>query len=220
MHRLDRNAVAVPECLVPTDPPRRYNDLRGHEKSDVRSCLLAIQNRRCAYCERRTGAANDDGHIEHFRNQTGHEHLETEWNNLFWSCNDEKTCGKHKDKCDRANSTSVKRAFDPADIIKPCTDDPDHFMMFVSDGTIACRNGLDSNQLRRYSETLRVFQLADSPLLRQSREDAVRPYVGALNTLRKVEPELFGSFIDGELAGLETMPFATAIRHFLESNRP
>jgi uncharacterized protein (TIGR02646 family) len=163
--------------------------------------------------------AHDDGHVEHFRKQAGHEPLETDWNNLFWSCNDEKTCGKHKDKCDRP-APSPKRSFDPADIIEPCADDPEHFMMFVSDGTITPRIGLSADEQRRYGETMRVFQLADSPFLRESRKDAVKPYIGALDALRQAGPELVRHYISSELASLDSAPFATAIRHFFDSNLP
>jgi uncharacterized protein (TIGR02646 family) len=219
MHRLNRNTVTPPTCLIPTTPPRRFSDLRGSEKGEVRGALLALQKGLCAYCERRTGLAHDDGHVEHFRNQAGHERLETDWNNLFWSCNDEKTCGKHKDKCDRP-APSPKRSFIPADIIKPCSDDPEHFMMFVSDGTITPRTGLSADEERRYSETLRVFQLADSPFLRESRKDAVKPYIGALDALREAGAEILRNYITSELATLDSVPFATAIRHFFSSNLP
>lgn len=218
MHRLNRGTVVMPACLTPTVPRRRFASLRGPEKAEVRDALLALQKQCCAYCERRTGAASDDGHIEHFRNQAGHEHLETDWDNLFWSCNDEKTCGKHKDKCDMPHSPGPQRAFQSADIIKPCTDDPEHFMMFVSDGTITPRSGLSATEERRYIETVRVFQLADSPFLRESRKDAVKPYIGALDTLRQAGPELLRNYITSELATLDSAPFATAIRHFLDSN--
>lgn len=219
MHQLNRNAVAIPSCLTPTHPPRRFSSLRGTEKVEVRDALLAVQQRRCAYCERRTGIAPDDGHVEHFRNQAGHVNLETDWSNLFWSCNDEKTCGKHKDKCDRP-APSLKRSFDPADIIKPCAEDPEHFMIFVSDGTITHRAGLNANELNRYNETLRIFQLADSPFLCKSREDSVKPYIGALDALRTAGPELLRDYVIGELAAVDAAPFATAIRHFLKSNTP
>jgi uncharacterized protein (TIGR02646 family) len=219
MHLLNRSTVQTPACLDPTDPPRHFSNLQGPEKSEVRAALLDIQRGCCAYCERRTGLAHDEGHVEHFRNQADHPHLETDWDNLFWSCNDEKTCGKHKDKCDRC-PPSPKRSFNHDDIIKPCTDDPDHFMVFISDGTITSRIGISESDLHRYNETLRVFQLADSPFLCQSREDAVKPFIGALDALRSVGAELFCKYIDGEIARLDSAPYCTAIRHFLESSRP
>lgn len=219
MHRLNRNTVTMPACLTATVPARKFSSLSGAEKAEVRTALLDLQRERCAYCERRTGLACDEGHVEHFRNQADHEHLETDWNNLFWSCNDEKTCGKHKDKCDRP-APSSKRSFDPADIIKPCTDDPEHFMMFVSDGTITHRSGLNEDELRRYGETVRVFHLAESAFLCKSREDSVKPFISALDALREAGSALLQSYITKELATLDSAPFSTAIRHFLESNRP
>jgi uncharacterized protein (TIGR02646 family) len=207
----------MPACLTPIEPPARFSDLRGPEKTDVRNALLTIQGERCAYCERRTGVAHDEGHIEHFRNRAAYEHLETDWDNLFWSCNDEKTCGKHKDKCDRA-APSPQRSYNPDDVIKPCTDDPEHFMMFVSDGTITPCSGLNEAEQHRYSETMRVFQLADSPFLCKSREDAVKPFIGALDAVSQAGPALFQNYITSELTALGSAPFATAVRHFLISH--
>lgn len=218
MHLLDRNSIPIPDCLSPVDPPRRYRDLRGDDKSSIRRALLAIQRNRCAYCERRTGEGCDDGHIEHFRKQAEHTQLETDWSNLFWSCLDERTCGKHKDKCDRVNGMERYRSFNPDHIIDPCQDDPDRFMNFISDGTICPRGDLSEAEQIRYNETVRVFQLADSAYLRKSREDAVSPYLGALDALRRAGPEIFRSYIIGELALLESTAFATPIRHFLTSN--
>lgn len=217
MHRLDRNSVGIPACLTPTIPPRLYTNLRGPEKAIVRDALLAVQKQRCGYCERRTGTDPNDGHIEHFCNQASYAHLGTDWTNLFWSCNDENSCGKHKDKCDRP-APSNRRSFVPAHIIKPCTDDPEHFMMFVSDGTISPCAGLSASEQLRYSETLRVFQLAESPFLCKSREDSVKPYIGILDALRAAGPEVLRNYITSELGRVDSAPFATAIRHFLESN--
>src|SRR5437870_1903328 len=100
MHALNRDTVPIPACLAAPPAGRSYADLHGHEKEEIRAHLLDIQKHRCAYCERRTGHERDDGHIEHFRKQVGHIHLVLAWTTMFWSCNDEKTCGKHKDKCD------------------------------------------------------------------------------------------------------------------------
>ena len=209
MHKLDRNSVAAPACIVPHNPARRYGNLTGGQRAEIRERLLTIQKERCAYCERRVGTLNDEGHIEHFQNQAGHQHLETDWQNLFWSCKDERSCGKHKDQCNVVGSTGKCRPFNVADIIKPCTDDPDHFMMFVSDGTIAPRENLSVDELRRYNETLRVFQLADAAFLRKSREDAVKPYIGALAALCAAGPDFLLQYIASELDRLDSVPFAT-----------
>jgi uncharacterized protein (TIGR02646 family) len=176
--------------------------------------LLDLQKHRCAYCERRTGEAKDDGHIEHFRNQAGHDDLTLAWFNIFWSCNDEKTCGKHKDKCNRQSGRLA--AFNPNDLIDPCQDDPNTFLLFVVDGTVRPRDGLDAVNQRRAEETLRVFQLAESAYLRKSREDAVKPYVGAIDSLLFAGADLVVRYVKSEVAKIDSAPFASAIRQYLE----
>ncbi|MCL4551938.1 MAG: TIGR02646 family protein [Candidatus Marsarchaeota archaeon] len=213
MHRINRDAVPVPACLAP--PPASYADLRGLEKESIRAALLTIQGQRCAYCERRTGDGTDDGHIEHFRNQANHRDLDCDWNNMFWSCNDEKTCGKHKDNCVRAGG--VCRTFNSGDIINPALEDPESLLLFVEDGTVRPVDGLSDHDRNRAEETLRVFQLADSVFLCKSREDAVKPYKNAVKTLFKIDPNYVVDYVVDELGGLDTTPFATPIRKFLES---
>jgi uncharacterized protein (TIGR02646 family) len=214
MHALNRDMVPIPPCLAVPPAGRSYADLHGHEKEEIRSRLLDLQKHRCAYCERRTGEERDDGHIEHFRNQGGHLHLSLAWTNMFWSCNDEKTCGKHKDKCNR--QSGPRAVFDPNDLIDPCQDDPNNFLLFVVDGTVRPRDGLEEVNERRAKETLRVFQLADSAYLRKSREDAVKPYVGAIDSLLSAGADLVVRYVKSEVAKIDSAPFATTIRHYLE----
>jgi uncharacterized protein (TIGR02646 family) len=214
MHRLDRNTVSIPRCLAVPPAGRCYDDLRGDEREEIRAQLLDLQKHRCAYCERRTGEERDDGHIEHFRNQAGCPALSLAWTNMFWSCNDEKTCGKHKDKCNRMSGPRV--VFDSNDLIDPCADDPNDFLLFVVDGTLRPREGLDVVAQRRVQETLRVFQLADSAYLRKSREDAVRPYVGAIDSLLSAGADLVVRYVKSEIAKIDSVPFATTIRQYLD----
>jgi uncharacterized protein (TIGR02646 family) len=218
MHAFDRNAVAVPPCLVAPLTGRCYDDLRGDEKEEIRARLLDLQKHRCAYCERRTGEERDDGHIEHFRNQAGCPALSLAWANMFWSCNDEKTCGKHKDKCGR--QSGPRSAFDPNDLIDPCEEDPNNFLLFVVDGTVRPRDGLDEVKEQRARETLRVFQLANSAYLRRSREDAVKPYVGAVDSLLSAGPQLLVQYVQSEIAKIDSAPFAATIRQYLEGILP
>jgi uncharacterized protein (TIGR02646 family) len=217
VHKLDRTSVPRPNCLDPaTTVGRNYGHLRGPEKEEIREALVRMQQSRCAYCERRLADGRDDGHIEHFRNQANHAQNDLDWDNLFWSCTDEKTCGKHKDKCSRAGGGPL-RVFDPAHVIKPCTDDPEEFFLFVVDGTIRPRTGLDAARLQRAEETLRVLQLNDSALLRKSREDAVHPYIGAIDAMLRAAPSIVGRYILDELDRIRGAPFETAVRRFLES---
>jgi uncharacterized protein (TIGR02646 family) len=218
MHRLDRSAVPFPVCLIACPAERRYKTLHGNEKEEIRIRLLELQGNRCAYCERRTGHDRDDGHIEHFRSQVSHPDLDLAWTNMFWSCNDEKTCGKHKDKCDRHSGRLAR--FNPNDIIDPSEEDPNDFFLFVVDGTVRPHDGLDANNERRALETLRIFQLANSAYLQKSRQDALRPYLSVLPSLLSAGREHLVRYIEGEIAEISSAPFATPIRQYLERFLP
>jgi uncharacterized protein (TIGR02646 family) len=187
--------------------------LSGAEKAQIREALHAIQGQRCAYCERRTGPGKNDGHIEHFRCQAGHDALALDWTNLFWSCNDETTCGKFKDKCTGAQG--LRARFDPTVLLDPSIDDPDDYFLFVVDGSVKVRDGLDELGRQRAIETLRVFNLSDSAFLRKAREDAVQPFVGIVTMLMKIAPDTLADYISSEMARSADLPFSAPIRHFL-----
>jgi uncharacterized protein (TIGR02646 family) len=215
VHFLNRNQVSTPTCLHNPPAGRTYSHLDGTEKEVIRQRLLELQRQRCAYCERRTGDQRDHGHIEHFRDQSGHDHLTLDWNNLFWSCNDEKTCGKHKDKCSKGEGP--RRRFEPADLIDPAVDDPETYLLFVADGTVAPRSELDDEARNRATETIRVFHLDECAYLTRAREDVLRPYIRSVNALIALGPEPFRQFIASELQIASEEPFGTAIKHFLTS---
>lgn len=212
MHLIDRGSVPVPSCLV--DPPERYYNLKGLDKEEIRSALFTIQGDRCAYCERRTGNGPNDGHIEHFRDQAGHEHLECDWTNMLWSCIDENTCGKYKDKCRHASGPQKK--FNSDHVINPAIDDPEKYFVFVYDGTISLVEDLDTYDKLRAEETLRIFQLR-SVLLKKSREDAVSPIKRIVEMLLENNRDLLTAYIENELSKLTTTPFSTPIKNFLKS---
>jgi uncharacterized protein (TIGR02646 family) len=213
MHRLDKSTVPTPACCQLATDGRRYTTLHGHEKAEIRTRLLELQKHRCAYCERRTAQGHDDGHIEHFRNQAGHDHLSLEWANLYWSCNDEKTCGKHKDKCTKWAGALAR--FDPDDLIDPGIEDPEGFLLFVTDGTVRPVEGLDGRDLERAIQTLRVFQLNDSAYLRTSREDALKPYISTINSLASAGQEIVVGYVKYVFDEGASAPFGTAIRQYL-----
>ena len=215
MHKLNRTSVAKPGCLENPHPEKRYRDLRGSEKDEIRDRLREMQVDRCAYCERRTGTGKDEGHIEHFRKQCDFEHLDLDWENMFWSCVDINSCGKHKDDCDIVGGTGKKRAFSPDHIVDPSCEDPEQFFLFVVDGTIRIREGLDAINENRAFETLRVFNLDESPFLRTSRADAVRPYRDAIEDLLHMGEEVVRKYVESQLGKIETSPFCTAIKHYL-----
>lgn len=193
--------------------------LKGKEMAEIRLALLDLQAHRCAYCERRTGDHREyDGHIEHFLDQAGHELLDLHWSNLFWSCNDERTCGKHKDKCRNWHGDQRKFAVD--DLIQPGHDDPEGYLLFVSDGTVRPRAGIDASGLRRAEETIRVFQLNESARLVKDRHDVIRHFFTAVVHLLEHAPQSLAAYVKSMLTQHARSPHSTAIKHFLTSVAP
>ena len=100
-------------------------------------------------------------------------------------------------------------------------EDPDYFYLFVSDGTIAVREGLSLQDAHRARETLRILNLnAQYGPLRRMRQQAVAGYLETAEELREMaevlEPDEWLPELQKELALIESLPFATAIRHVLE----
>lgn len=133
-----------------------------------------MQGGRCAYCERRLDGHKK--HIEHFRKRADHAAGVFDWHNLFGSCDDTGSCGKHKDE--RAKNWRWN------DLIKPDLDDPDEFLQFFSDGSIRQRQDLTPAQQQRAQETLRVFNLDQHSVLRDLRKDAVSGWLSSLDVVR------------------------------------
>lgn len=213
MRKLDRAAVPVPECLQNAPDGWCYKRLRREETAQIRNALFQIQGSLCAYCERRTGEDSNDGHIEHFRNQADYPDLTLGWDNLFWSCNDESSCGKCKDGCTK--HAGRRSRFEPDNLIDPSVVDPDEFLLFLSDGTVRPKDGLLEEQEQKARETLRVFNLDQSAYLRKSREDAVKPYISMFALLQQKAPDQLAAFIESERENIASRPFSAAIRHFL-----
>ena len=209
MRRLDRTICPAPACLGGyTHGVHTWDDVSSAHKGEIRTQLESMQGRRCAYCE---GSIDNLGpHIEHFRRKKLHPALTFNWSNLFWSCDQTDSCGHFKDR--------GAGAYDVADLIDPCLDDPDAFFVFRSDGTIGIRHGLSAQDEHRAKETLRVFSLdADWGRLRAMRKAAVSGYVSdadeAFNSGLSIA-EIHEYFADA-LEYAKSLPFYTAIRHVL-----
>jgi uncharacterized protein (TIGR02646 family) len=210
MHRLNRGTAPV--CLAGYEHGVHQwaNGIpTPQEKSDIWACLDAMQQARCAYCE--AGLVDGDKHIEHFRQRSRHPAGTFDWPNLFASCNRKDTCGKHKDNC---------RQYNHVDLLKPDVDDPDDFLLFVSDGTIAVRSDLAGPAQQRAQETLRVFNLdAQHGALRHLRRAAAAGYLQTAEEFQQFAAEFneadWRPLLDQELAAISHLPFVTAIRHAL-----
>ena len=116
-----------------------------------------MQGNTCAYCERAIYKPGESGEIEHFVQKGKKPSVTFEWTNLFWSCKEKTSCGKHKDNGVRRNS------YQPEDLIKPDEESPAHFFTYDTAGTIAPKEGLDLVASHRARVTIRVFNLNSKP---------------------------------------------------------
>ena len=211
MHKLQRGNA--PKCLAKYRHGLDIWKLPPEDITDIWQGLEAMQGQRCAYCE--VDIRNGKRHIEHFRQRSRDPAKTFDWWNLFGSCTRETSCGKHKDGLPRYN---------PDDLIKPDEEDPEHFFLFVSDGTIAIREPLNvnANEKRRAEATLRIFNLdAQHGPLRRMRQQAVQGYIQMAEEFQSMvaaDPDLLPILLDeikNLIAGTAHLPFATAIKHTL-----
>jgi uncharacterized protein (TIGR02646 family) len=211
MHLLKRGPA--PTCLENyKHNTHQWNlDSPTHEER-IEICveLEAMQGRRCAYCE---GDLDVHGqHIEHFRQRSRYPQGTFAWDNLFLSCLREESCGKHKDQCG---------FYSPGDLIKPDIEDPEHFFLFASNGTIAIRTAsLTPAEQHRAAETLRILNLDEvrGPLrhLRQAHCAGYLQTAEELQTIAATWPqEYWLPFLEEEIAKTSHLPFCTAIKHTL-----
>lgn len=212
MRKLDRSRVAAPECLsLYKHGTHRWEHVEGPEKQQIRARLEAMQGHLCAYCE---GPLDDLGqHIDHFRCRAEFPKLTFAWANLYWSCYQDSSCGRHKDQ--------DAGEYDSNEILDPCCDDPDRFFHFRSDGAIHVRSGLSAKDQRRAEETLRVFNLDPKHgRLRSMRRRALESYTalepGIMEALAELDPDDRRTFVIAELKRTAGEPFSVVIRHFFE----
>jgi len=210
MHKLDRENINLPDCLNNYRHGRdEWAALTYEEREEIRSALELMQGRRCAYCE--CGLDDHGQHIEHFRQRGRYPQGTFDWSNLFLSCERHESCGKHKDRCGQ---------YDYTDLIKPDVEDPEYFLLFANDGTIAVRRGLTAIERRRAEETLRIFNLDEQGgPLRYMRKAAVSGYIKTAQEIQDIAnyypQEDWMPFLMEEIEQSKDLPFCTAIKHAL-----
>ena len=141
----------APICLANYRHGRdNWSQVTPDHKTQVWQQLNKMQKQRCAYCERSiynrdTVQPTSNAHIEHFRQKAANRYPQGmfEWGNLFGSCNNEDSCGKHKDKLNEYNHL---------DLIKMDQEETDDFFHFVSDGTITIPKVIGNAVRRQGSE--------------------------------------------------------------------
>jgi uncharacterized protein (TIGR02646 family) len=208
MHHLQRGPA--PACLGNYNHSQyTWNALSAADREEIRFELELMQGRRCAYCE--CDLDQNGQHVEHFRQRSRHPLGTFAWGNLFWSCERQDSCGKHKDACG---------AYNDPDLIKPDVEDPEHFFLFVSNGSIALRPGLSAPEVHRARETLRIFNLdANYGPLRAMRAIAVLGYIEDMKEFQQMAESGLRNEVLAHLATeydyTRNLPFCTAIKHTL-----
>ena len=209
MRKLDRSLCPTPACLgTYHHGTHSWGNVLPEHKEEIRAHLEVVQGRRCAYCEGDIDALGQ--HIEHFRRKSVYPVLTFDWSNLYWSCDQTDSCGHFKDR--------GAGRYNVADIIDPCTDDPDDYLIFRADGTITVRQDLSAHDAHRARETLRVFSLdAEWGRLRKMRKAAVSGYVKGADEAFSAGLSIdeIRSFFTDELEYARALPFYTAIKHVL-----
>jgi TIGR02646 family protein len=210
VHKLNRPAAA-PACLASYHHGRHnWSAVSPADKDQIRGSLKTMQQNRCAYCEQ---ALRDDAcHIEHFRQRGRYPQGTFQWSNLYLSCNRESTCGKHKDK----------QHYAPADLLDPCTDNPDDYLRFYSDGQIRPRADLAAPNQHRAAETIRVFNLA-SPELVAIRASELQGWIQIAEELQEwleFDETEYQAELNQQLHSISGQPFETAIRHLFAHYLP
>ena len=212
MHKLERGIAPAGLHYQPNHHKWGEGVPTPDEYTSIWAALGTMQEGRCAYCE---AILKDDAkHIEHFgaRHDDYYPQGEFKWANLFGSCNCLDSCGKHKDGKGRPHTWG--------ELIKPDVDDPDHFFIFDIDGGIAVRDGLSMHDLKRATETLRVFNLSNNVRLCGARASVLRPYKAMIEDFRSLwleMPDEVEEQIRGLLHEAASRPFITWIRHLLEA---
>jgi uncharacterized protein (TIGR02646 family) len=202
MHKLHRGTA--PSCLNRhyRNSGNDWSKVSVEDKTEIWEALQAMQLDLCAYCESKITAPKQ--HIEHFCLRSRFPKKTFEWSNLFGSCNVKEHCGKHKDN----------QQHEPTALIKPDEEDPEKLLLFIVDGTVTFRSGLEPEDQQRAKETIRVFNL-NTASLKNQRWQAVQGYLSLIEEKSELSDTDWREYIDDELQKAVGQAFETAIRHIL-----
>lgn len=133
----------------------------------------------CAYCDRVIDISDrgdyGDGHIEHLERISDNPSRMGDWSNMFFSCNDNTSCGHYKD--------SQAGRFKITDIIDPSKENPLDYLQYDANGGVHPIRG-DASQMHKAEETIRVFNLDQAPSLRALRKmiaDSVAAFISSFD---------------------------------------
>lgn len=132
-----------------------WNDFGVTCKDNVRKALSSMNTDQgeplCSYCES-TIAGSTDGHIEHLHRKRDFPSRTFDWSNLFLCCQNAEHCGHFKDRNGRPK-------YNPDNLIRPDTENPDEYLQFFSSGEVLARSGLSVDQKLKADATIDVLNL-------------------------------------------------------------
>lgn len=216
MRKLERKAK--PACLG------NYRHGKDNWNGTSKSCrdeiwlhIEKMQGTFCAYCESRLHVRKR--HIEHFFRKDDEPKKIFDWDNIFGSCNHSDSCGRYKDH--KAKSINLLK------VCKPDSMNPSNYFIFASDGKISLKAGLESYEAEIALNTIKVFNLNDSPKLVGKRREAMRAelsvfesYLQEVNGLDMDEDADIYNVLEQErltnLAKINDAEHSTALRHVWE----
>lgn len=121
--------------------------------------LIATFKQKCAYCESLLDSTNQA--IDHFKPKRLYPEQAWAWSNLYSCC---MVCNIHKRDID-----PVDRKSGAVWLLDPCTEDPESFLDFFPDGTVAPRNGLSVYDSSRAFRTIATLGLNRETLVKDRR---------------------------------------------------
>lgn len=126
----------------------------SNEHAVISDCLYGRQDHYCAYCDTKINVQKD-GHVEHLERRANNPQRRFDWNNMFFSCNKDDSCGNFKD------NSKPAPVFNPMDIVDPSIEDPDDFFVYDLEGNILPK---DADHAHKAKETIRIFNLNNARL--------------------------------------------------------
>lgn len=181
------------------------------DKTQIWEALNIMQGGFCAYCECKLTRK----HIEHFKTRSSYTHLTFDWNNLFGSCGDSSQkggwlrCGIYKD--------NGAGAYDPEHLIKPDIDNPSDYLLFLTTGDVRPHAHLSEEDRIIATETIRVLNLNNDPVLFGSRKSAIMAELKEIEVFYELMAEQTGDDFDDllqdELSRIQSLEFSTALIH-------
>lgn len=196
-----------PDCLSHfRHGVHQWDDVSHEDKKSVWLKLNEMQDGFCAYCE----SSLIKKHIDHFRDKSGNPNLTFDWHNLFGSCQLVSRCGHYKD------SSHVKQ-YSADELIKPDVDDPDEYLIFLTNGRVRVKNNLSDRMKKKASETIRVFNLDNDSALVGSRRSMLKSEINIITCLYTMQddfsPDDFQVLLEDEITKLAGREYQTALRH-------